>query len=1184
MKSRIRLGPFLGIQRTTDSQYIGQQHASSALNVSVRDGALRPRFGYRKVVDGAGTAYGFAHVSGYDDSYQHVAEWITVEEVADDARPFSIDPATGARTQVTDGGTEVALHKSPWQFCVFDAFAYAINPNSDPSVYRHRLGDPNSWELVTVPDPPTPPDLTNPNEITVQRTLPAPSGAPYQKVDFSELPDTSVTSDTGHMFTSHQGINAEGEPWVRVRGHGKSWTELTIELDEPLDWTHADALHWQVYPRQISTEPLGGDSFHDQLPADNHIIVYDSGGTPSAAFQAQITGSQFNASGSTYYAWADIRMLDDAIRAEVSKITIRWNSYFGNEARYCIPELYVGGLAYHDDSNYDGTPDRGLSNPSSRVIEYAAFYEEGALKSDAYISRRVPPSEHLGERYKAQFPRSGSNLLVRVPQHTGGAFTGAADIKLARYIDGDWYLLATAPNTGQLIFDDRLRDSDILADPATYPLIVLDNEIIPPPVNVFSATGVVAAVPYKASMVWLYSGGKSNVRISRIGEAEVVDESALEDDFNRSRTMNLSEDYADEPLGGVASGDVLYVVGKKAIYATAGDVPSQLVPFRRLAGSIPCAGRFGYVRYTHEGEPGMAYIDSSGEGVWWYGARQVFASQAEGRPVELTADIRGYVREFLLDAQELQASDIRMAVDEITQSLWLLAGARALILRPATGVGGRHWEPARYDMRGSKWLIGGGYYPDPGNPVCEEFADLDDFASVPRTGSDKAWSSPGNAAASDDVYSAVILDYNETSELLTGKLVGSSPPGGVITDLTLRVEAAEVTDYPGFILVDTVTLTVDGSPVGDNMGGHQLTDQDEVYEYAFDLTAVELTTEMLSEGRIGVAYGVSAPGAVTSYSVEDWNVVATPGGSPWSNSLNKTSETYECTWTVTANWIGSGPSPSFVALSITSQGYAECWDPVGPVCYWDGQGGSECASGGEWGGSVQTTKTYILSVVGGSASKSITAGGSWASSGNSCPWVMEPEFGFLCGGVNTFASGTAVSVSGLANPGMCRVDHMEMRYCHQPDVEGDAPRDSTDVAGFAFAHFAPDRHLRAITNYGDQIELEWHDGRYIEGPKRDFGFPMPAGHWRSMRYVGPNRRLATVRVDRDDVRNRIEVTCRTDRAANTRIVEDGIRHVRFPVTTQGWSHDYELAVTDEVEAIRHAEVEVYGPSSTKENT
>lgn len=1163
-------GPFLGLY-TTLLEQVPPGYAGSLLNVRMADGTIRPRFGFRNLSAAAGgvqAVHGLDRLFGYDGAYASVEEWLSIENRSGTVKPYAIDPATYARTEIKDGTTALALAGGDWRAFCFDSFAYVCNPDSPVSVYRHAIGDETSWTAVEGLAGGTPPTL--PGLATHETSAP-----PYteHQVFVSGTDTVAATVDAGSVTTDI----AASDGLVHVHqfntSDGKHWAEVTITLATARNiGAHVDALLWRM--RAGAAGASVGDSFNDDATS-NRVELINSASVSSGVLPATVAGDRLNAKGpgSSYYAWADLSGVSAAILSDVKKIKIRFGTFLnsGGMDAYLI-ELKAGGVRYHDQTGSFGTD----SEQNVSVLEYAYNYTEGATVGPAR-KLRVAAQEHLGQsRYYGSLPYAGSEQSVTVPQPTDGAWTAAAKINLYRLVGASYQRIKQQVNTDRLNVVDTLSDTVVAADTVAYPVTALtfDETDLADPGTEFDSRACVGGFSYKGGVCWLYKGGRQNVRYSRVGEPEEQSaETDEEDDTNRGATYSLADNYADEPLGGAQCGDVAVILGRQGVYGQAGDVPSAMTPTRKLPGGLGCAGRFAYTRFKSDsGEPGVVFLDAAGEGIWFVGASQVFADQAAARPVELTASIRGYARRFLLDEQAAEfgftdLSAARMDVDEATGTLWVVMGKRALLLRPPNpGDGARQWEAHEYTLA----------------DTCTDTVEPSGVAvSEARTGSTDAWANANWATASDEqrATSGPLGFGDKTQHLYAPGLSQSTalPAGAVVDTVTVEVEASATGEMQ--VLDDSVLVTKAGVAIGANMATlAALPADDGIRQYQFDVEGLGVTAADVAAGSLGLKIGYKAePTESAVFDAANWAVsyaysgattdsdggttawAQTPAGG--SRSCNAAipgvgTATAESTGTVTvyATWIGSGSPPAYAVLSVTSR--AE-YTVAGSTTSGSAANGLGTAA---VGGVSEGTARRRVDVVGGIATTQVVTSAS-ASGTETDPFGEA-------------AASASIQVSaGVSAPtaATARVDSVRSYVCYS------GAAGASEGISAKYLAFSPQRKLVWLRSSGDLDEAEWNSAlrSYIEGSQRDGGRTMPDGHWESGETKGRNRRLSRVHVEREDPSDAVEVAGYCDRvpAGATSSLPEDRGWGRFGVSQIGKTHRLRFLVPEDLSGVASAEAE-----------
>jgi hypothetical protein len=125
-----------------------------------------------------------------------------------------------------------------------------------------------------------------------------------------------------------------------------------------------------------------------------------------------------------------------------------------------------------------------------------------------------------------------------------------------------------------------------------------------------------------------------------------------------------------------------------------------MLPPKRVPGAKPAAGFDACCRWhdapqagQQGGAPGMAYVDPDGE-VWFIRVSSSFDGTVGYELDHLSEPIYTTPRAFLMTAQSLSNfSTVMVGIDEFSDALWVVMGARAMVMRkPDLAEGNRHWE------------------------------------------------------------------------------------------------------------------------------------------------------------------------------------------------------------------------------------------------------------------------------------------------------------------------------------------------------------------------------------------------------------------------------------------------------------------------------------------------------------
>ena len=921
-----RLGPFLGL-RTATAGDVPLNHAGSALNVRTGDGRILPRYGYRAVASQPPkiqAVLGFGRLVGYGDDYAERREWVSIERRDGTIMPYSVDPATFARTEITDAGTALSLAGGDWLSFCFGGDSYWVNPGGATTAYRHAVGDVASWSAL-------------------QDSAYVPVGVAPQLSPLVREPnprawiagDSFQTST--YQFVANSAIalapdGAGGLVWTGdADDHGKVGTGL-------LQATFAAPLDLSAYD-YIAVTATGGKIIRE-FTAGTKVTLTIGGANVAAEIHEVLSSDRKTLS-------VVIRTRGVAGNASVQGIHVTFygDPYSHNSGTaLSVGPLLLGGT-YMSATTAAARP--WDSTYQTATIPYGVRYRTLSPASDSGVLTTALDASRFGTVLAAPGGPIGDEVIVGATPEADAPYsddpTGANCVMdlLRAGTDGKWRVIATLPNTaGQSVRDAREQwEVDALAP------ITDTGYVAPAPAPVFSSQGFVGGVPFKGWVAWLRAGGVANLQHSAVGDAEsLYSANDTTDEAGRAANFTLADDQADEPLGGVQAGDALLVLGRRGCYAQSGNSPSTMTPPRKLAGSNGGVGRFALCRFRGEGgDPGIAWLDRSGENVWLACSYLFYQQDARALPTELSAPIRGSLRTFLLDGQlaafpDLALADARLDVDESTESLWVVLGGRAAILRPPSLIDGeRQWEFAEYGLGG--WTP----YSPPVSTCLGPFVP-GSLANLARGASTVVWQAPSGS----DAGQASGLAPGLSTRWLDGSIAPSPPIPADATiyhaSLTVRHRATSSGTCPTPIALSALqAATLALTP------GHAVPTAFE--DHVVDLSALGLTPAALNAGMDArVAYD-AAPTIADAYDPANWTVSYSPSGSsvttgsgggttPWSggsgtyaadSGFNPSTSSAQGSVLVTAKWtpttadaVGK-PAPPYVVLSIAttlSAGYS----------------------------------------------------------------------------------------------------------------------------------------------------------------------------------------------------------------------------------------------------------------------
>lgn len=682
-------------------------NASDLLNVRIEDKSVRTRYGFRQVIAAQAnfaTAFGAEYLAGYTSGLSAVEELITFERKSTDTsakcRPYShsINTSTGAvgaKTAITVSGVGTDLDAASgasWTGKAFGSSAYFVNPNETKSVKKYTLGTVTSWQDVGIPTAPSAP-------LTYSVLYGGSAG--YTSLNWYNGGGggTLTTGDvtyTGIAQNNQFAVSTGGFVTIdHASGSASGPASFIIDLNSHItnkDWTNNDIFYFTLQ---------GGHAGWALDPSSVGVTFTNNDGSPLTFTADRVTckplSTQIVGQGTTWGVRVEFRKSANALSGydkagwdNIRKMTVSY-TVLSNTLRTLIFSPVTVGATWIPQS-------RNPIVPTDAIFNYSYYFSTNAYESGLCSTSLTIPYSVLdgGGISDAAFP-NGLGVHLRLTDTT----SGDANVDQNKFYMYDtaapqkWRLLTTQADSGTT-FDYKVNYDEFHGFTAY-------TSIVP-----FKSDKCVNLCPFKGWMVWFYQGGTSSVRHSQVGNAE-KQASDLDDpltDFDppvRGATFSMPGQQ-DEPLGGIEAGDALIVPGSLGVYAQVGTAPAYMTPLKRVAGSFGCANKYAFCRWKDDsGNPGMAYVSRSGQ-IYFVTVSPQFTGDVGAFVSCLSTPIYTgglSVNTFLRDGQSLSdLSTVRVAVDEETDSLWIMCGKRALVLRrPHPELGEvRQWEAYEYNV------------------------------------------------------------------------------------------------------------------------------------------------------------------------------------------------------------------------------------------------------------------------------------------------------------------------------------------------------------------------------------------------------------------------------------------------------------------------------------------------------
>lgn len=686
-----------------DPRSIQATNASDLLNVRIEDGALRPRYGYRNLTSPVSNFQGpvrmFDYHSGYaiTTPFAEVEEFLSVEKSLNVTRLFTTNPSTGTKAEVKNGTTVVPLDNSEWRSVTWQDSAYLFNANDSNPLYRHKLGDATSFISCN--------NAAAPGALSYQISYGGGS-TPYSTVAWNGLNMSTGVAYTG-LAGSSGSVNNNSTIGIahNINGSQQNTTPSSFEVDLSAttsgvrDWTYNDCLvvtftgvpnsPFAVNNSTVSFTLTNADGTPQTFVPDEVVIGNPQGQTTyyQAAFRLQFNNK-------TRASWDNIK------KFKVNyQLTAR--SFQSTSQNLLTVNVYLGGVPI-------------VKEPDPANMVFSATYLNSLTGQESGLSPYlvIPTSQLYGYNPApnyTNFQGIGVHLQVTVPT------TSDANVdKYRLYTDfqsfGNWTHYRTIEQSTRT-FTYRMTWAEATSGGTYQP-------------SPLFFTDIVCACAHKGFMAWGYRGQSQtstengdvrrvNVRLSRVGAPEALhSDNDDTSDLNRGADFVLADD-GDEPQAMHSAGDALIILGRRSAHAMVGQFPSAMTPPKRLPGSMGVANPQASCRWRDAaGNWGVAYLDKWG-GLWLAVVDQSFNEAGGYRIEELSSDIRPTLKSFLLDGQSLSDfSTARVRSNEADDSLWIIMGTRAAVLRKPNPVDGRRpWELYSYTLASSATIAYAAFSP-----------------------------------------------------------------------------------------------------------------------------------------------------------------------------------------------------------------------------------------------------------------------------------------------------------------------------------------------------------------------------------------------------------------------------------------------------------------------------------------
>ncbi len=668
MAKTVRLGPFSGAITGVDDSAIPAGNASATLNADTLDGWIRPRKGFRTVLAAQATfatARCLRHLMGFTSAYASIEELVTVEKLGATVRPYTTNPATWTRAELTDGANHLSLNDSEWDAIASDDCAYFLNPTD--GIYKHVMGTNTSFTHLVKPATPT--TLLTYGTVGQEAWF-------WGTLDPTDAGDVVVD---GTVAKNAGSVNTDGNLFIAHAGTGAAWFQAILDAGGgpgKKDWKYRDAITFHLHPNDYSRFDIDVNSIVVTLTNDagapvslaqSSIVVEDAG-------SGQYTVTVWFETGKTRTDWGD-----GAGTGKTKKIKVAYNvtknSGAGTSTQLRVSFVIASGVRF--------VP-RDLASNSAGVVTVGYSYVNSTTGFESDIGGVIDISfVNIGAQQPGTPYETGAIVIFT---HVA---CGDAGVDKVRYHikdqDGYWHQV-TEQNDTTLTYNCAVSYAELLV------LAVSDIK------SFDTVRSIVGAFPFRGAICWLYAGGKENLKYSRISDPEAqYSANDTVTDTDRGATFSMSENFDDEPLGGWGFGDAAMIAGSRGVYWQLGERPSYLSPPAKIEGAPGCAGRHAFAPWRDDrGSSSLLWLGTDGE-LW---SAHVDPSGGTASAC-VSATQRGSIKQFLATDPGLSLANAMVFAHEASESLWIVLGARAVVLRKrAVHDGKRWWAFYEYQLTG----------------------------------------------------------------------------------------------------------------------------------------------------------------------------------------------------------------------------------------------------------------------------------------------------------------------------------------------------------------------------------------------------------------------------------------------------------------------------------------------------
>lgn len=704
-----------------------------------------------------------------------------------------------------------------WEGCQFGPEEFITEPST--GVFRRNIcGKTNGIDDVFVP---LYQDYQNPgsNGAALAQII----QPPYVPKAFDHVVDSIVLVANTTAETIVPSIDpTSNKPTFKITS-STNWAEsgyyeFDITLATAVDWSRTGQYLEYLMLHYLASQTLNGSGVQNfgsggpdtTLGFQSSLTKYqikfaDASGFVAGHQTASVTCSYMSTIANTVqkdlYGFFDLNATQAtyaAVMAAVKKIRIRFGPRGQGRPDYLrLDEFIPLGQYYHYDPNSSKILNPGTDPKTDGPVLWAYNYTEGATIGKARAIQATAV-QALGTKPEPAVPYGGSFINITIPGPPPAPFSPAALQNIYRKTSLGYQLVASsAGSSNDFIFSDTLTDSEIILNPSTYPVTVLDFDPLTA-ADSGQATNMINCVSAFGSLIFFGTDGQAygsatndpqlffwpfvNPDLTDIAPNEVP------------RTLQIANNRGLPVLVGVYQGSLLYMFTRKEGYTmrsldtfAVADFPSKTEGCRGVVGTrAACAY-------------GAGCLFGSDDGLWYVAVNPYQPTVGGETPpdalTEITAQNRGLWSKLIGDATQR----VKLVVQVAGEDIWCFCESRYIhidmrrgrVLTYGEWATGKQVSMARGDpKRGMVILFSDGTMGVTGEYLTDGALDVNG-----ATGNPPLWRWRGRRFTSPLALQAMRCVWEN-------QLAGTQPSMGQITAFSARGsvsgDSIDFTDADGF--------------------------------------------------------------------------------------------------------------------------------------------------------------------------------------------------------------------------------------------------------------------------------------------------------------------------------------------------------------------------------------------------